>query len=211
MKLKAIIAGAALAMTFAGQGVAATLSIIGGADYVLPSGTNQDSFNTFALAPELAQGTTIKRFTTTTIVGNGLNLSGGSNLVYTFIGSEANKTNRAFEIASVLFQNKTTAEGTSVDSSASAGLLDFTYSTNDDALGNTSYITNGVGGNPDSLSIGFFQIDSSSVYALFGDGVGDQDMDDMIVKISAVPLPAGVLLMLTALGGMGYVSRRKAA
>lgn len=43
----------------------------------------------------------------------------------------------------------------------------------------------------------------------FGSGFGPVDYSDFTASISAVPLPAGLPLLLAALGGLGFASRRR--
>ena len=57
----------------------------------------------------------------------------------------------------------------------------------------------------------FYQESSKKVLAFFGDGRGDSDFDDMVVRISVIPLPAGGLLLLTAMGGFAVARRKKKA
>ena len=64
------------------------------------------------------------------------------------------------------------------------------------------------------LSLAVAMISPSSAYLMFGDGFGDADYDDMVVRVdvSAVPLPAAVWLFGTALIGLvGLGKRRKTA
>lgn len=62
-------------------------------------------------------------------------------------------------------------------------------------------------------SIAFYVVDSRTVYAFFDDGGAgtNRDFDDMVVKISIVPVPAAGLLLLGSLGGFAALRRRKAA
>jgi hypothetical protein len=62
-----------------------------------------------------------------------------------------------------------------------------------------------------SISFGAVFNNGKSVYAFFGDGRGDRDYDDMVVRIDAVPLPASALLLLGAFGGLGAIRRKKKA
>ena len=73
--------------------------------------------------------------------------------------------------------------------------------------------TNGSGnsGANGSLSLAVAMINSSSLYLMFGDGFGDADFDDMVVRVdavSAVPVPAAFWLFGTALIGFIGMSRR---
>ena len=60
--------------------------------------------------------------------------------------------------------------------------------------------------------MGFVQISASAFYVLFDDiAFGDRDFDDMVTKteVSTVPIPAGGLMLLSALGGALVLRRRK--
>jgi len=103
-----------------------------------------------------------------------------------------------------------------------------TSNTSDDLrIANDGGATKVSTGDPvNNLEIGFLQdlngdlftndlgVVEGSTVAFFGDGTGDTDLDDMVIgigitSITAVPLPAPVLLLLTALGGLGVMSRIK--
>ncbi|MEQ9489633.1 MAG: hypothetical protein RIM72_11640 [Alphaproteobacteria bacterium] len=102
---------------------------------------------------------------------------------------------------------------------------------NSSQTGNDLQIANDGGatfvdsGDPvDNLELGFLQqlngdlftnsigVVEGSTIAFFGDGTNDSDLDDMVIGIgitSVVPLPAPVLLLVSALAGLGFVSRMK--
>ncbi|WP_436397422.1 VPLPA-CTERM sorting domain-containing protein [Roseobacter sp. S98] len=207
MKKTFIFSALAGAAMFAGQASAGLLSIVGGEEAVLPS-----DFDPNPSVPGLSVGTPILHFTSATIADAGLSLAKDRRLVFTFMGSEAGFTNRAFEMTNLLFNEDTTEAGTSSNALADAGLVDFTFSSNDSSLPATRFITNGVGGNPEGVNISFaLAPDGHSYYAMYGDSTDDGDRDDMIIKITAIPVPAGGVLLLTALGGLGLARRRRKA
>lgn len=139
-----------------------------------------------------------------------ISVSAPTTLYYTYLGSEALNENVALEVQlnSVLFNNKTSNIGETVVVTDDGDVVDFLFR---DVTQN-EVIQNGDVGNADpGLSIAFYVVDQYSVIALFGDGAGDQDYDDIAILISTVPLPAGALLLLTGLGGFAAMRRRKKA
>ncbi len=96
-------------------------------------------------------------------------------------------------------------------------LLPFSFESNrgsantaDDLLAANGNITN-------PLYMAFYQLSPTLVIAMFGDGTGDRDYDDMAVLISTVgqivpevPLPAPILLLLSGLLGLGFLGRFRA-
>lgn len=208
-----LFAGAALgALLLAGQAFAASLSIVGGYDDVIPA-----NFDPSPAVAGVSIGDAIKNFDSTNIAGGGLVLSEDAKVTFTFLGEEAVRANSATELAggqSLAIRDN--VAGDSISALMSAGFLDFKFATKIGVapLRFTSEIINGVEANgveADDLSIAFLQIDAQNVLAFFGDGFGNNDHDDMILLISTVPLPAGALLLLTALGGVGVASRRRKA
>ncbi len=136
--------------------------------------------------------------------GAGLQLSSPANVVFTFLGSEAEATN-SFEVGgfgTVFDQSNATGDSAAFD--LVGGLVSFLFN------------TSGVGGSAANgspfgagLSIAFAALDDGSFIALFGDGAGDSDRDDFAVKIavSAVPLPPAVWLFISAILGLVSFAR----
>jgi len=150
---------------------------------------------------------------------------------FTYFGSEASFENVAVATSGgliELFNNKTSVAGDNV--AVDFKLSDFGVDSNDDSflipfviktLGNGfpsqfGEYDNAAGfsGANDDLELGFsqivanlFGIDDGSTVAFFGDGTGDTDLDDLVIGISVVPLPAPLVLLGTALLGLGLVSR----
>lgn len=90
--------------------------------------------------------------------------------------------------------------------------LDFTFSTTSGAT--PSSVSNGDANDFSSGTANFFAaIDTDGSLLLFFDDFGnadDDNHDDLVVRISAVPLPAGMLLLMTGMGALVVRSRRKA-
>jgi hypothetical protein len=193
---------------------ASTLSFMGGTAGTLPG-----NWNPFPAPPplDLAVGSPIKIFDA---AGEGIWLNGAANLVYTYIGKEAGSTN-AFVTPSSLsgqfFITNATAPGSTINTSASsAGYLDFSFLGLGTCCVLPGKLTNGEGnsGLNGGLALAVAMIGSTKAYLMFGDGFGDSDFDDMVVKVevSPVPVPAAIWLFGTALIGLvGFGKRRKAA
>lgn len=198
--LTSALVGAAL---FAGQAVAGSLSIIGGTEATLPA-----NYGIGTDIPGVGVGSSVLTFTGSELSGAGLELNGDSELSFTYLGHSAAASNDLVELAGgQSMNNKTASYGDSISADFVSGLVDFAFNT--DWKGGGS-IENGVGttgGRP--LNLTFLKEHDHSVLVFFGDGAGDLDMDDMVIRVSTVPLPAGALLMLTAVGGLGVASRRK--
>ncbi|WP_306114897.1 MULTISPECIES: VPLPA-CTERM sorting domain-containing protein [unclassified Roseovarius] len=208
--------GAAISSLFLATAVsAASLSIVGGADVTLDGSHNPNyaplaAFDP-ALVPTVGDGDTIKAFGfggDAFDTNNGLALSDKSKISIMFLGKDANASNTVFNLAGGSLSNNGAA-GATISAVDLPDWIALAFETIKDA--GPESITNNVGQTDPSLSMAFYQENSKNVLAFFGDGRGDSDYDDMVVRISVVPLPAGGLLLLSAMGGFAVVRRKKKA
>lgn len=187
---------------------AATLSLVGGTDVNLPGNFSEAPLSLTGLQT----GDTVTFFDSSNSASEGLALSGPTTIRFEYLGKEAGYRNRAIELAGfgVLFDTTTSALGSSVTVTLTPnanGLLPFKFSTS--GGGTPADAENGNITNP--LAIAFSAVTNNSVIALFGDGAGDHDFDDMAIRISVVPLPPALLLFAGALFGLGWVGRKRRA
>lgn len=141
---------------------------------------------------------------------NGLALfDGPANLKIEYYGHESSNDNIFNFGGETLFSTASTTVGSpaaTVTRLASTDLMDFFFETNppggDSARNGGSYDSN--------LAIAFARLGDGSVLVLFEDG-GGRDFDDMVVRISALPLPAAAWLLISAILGLISVSRIRRA
>ena len=201
---------------------ASTFSLIGTDGLLkLPNGTLPSNWN----PPDpsgLEVGDDITIFND---ANEGIRLNGAANLMYTYIGKEAGSTN-AFITSSLSLDElfltadydglSGTAPGSTFETSqSSAGFLDFSFIGLGTCCVASGIFTNGEGnaGLNGGLALAVAMISPTKAYLMFGDGFGDSDFDDMVVKaeISPIPVPAAVWLFGTAIVGLvGFSRRRKA-
>ena len=214
---RSLLLASVVALGAAGAASASVLSIVGGTPLAFGTG-NYDSVcedgNTSCYNPNgLAAGLTEDLLVYDgSAPGPGVFVTGTKRIRVTFLGYEAGKLaeteTSAFLLSGSPLFNKTSAVGASF-TFVGSGVLDFGFSSK--AAGGTLAMNDGtfIG----SAAIGFSQVNGRTIYAFFDDSgaSNDRDYDDMVVKISAVPLPAGLVLLGSALAGLGLSRRRKSA
>lgn len=213
-------AALATAMT-AGAASAAVLSISGGTSGVVPGGTATNN----ALTP-LGFSTPLAGY-----YGSTINVLGFGAVTFELLGAEAGNTNRFRYIPTGQqlvdagdsnpngFFNPAGISSFSV-ANVLAGLLQFSFQTNKPTV---MTVLNGA--NPNNTTptpfpgINFFATfadlansRSGSVLYLFFDDDGannDDNHDDLVIRVSAVPVPAAGFLLFGALGGLAALRRRR--
>jgi len=217
----AVVAAVAMFSAVPAQAVT-TLSVDPGFADVLPNaGAPNGGFNPAGWTnPDgVGQGSPITYFDSST-GGLGLKVSPTTNqtLRFTYLGKEAGYTNTSYIIGfngDTLFNTGTSAYGDTktvvFNGTITAGLVPFEFhaSTGDSAR-NGGPISAG-------LRIAFSDIFANAysalgtVYAFFDDGGAgpDHDYDDLVMRISVVPVPPALLLFGSGLAGLGLLARRR--
>ena len=215
--MKLAIGAAVTSLFLATAASAASLSIVGGNDVVLP-GNHDPNYSGLdpALLPSIGVGDTVKAFADGGTTGeifngaNGLMLDAAARIRITFLGKQANATNIALNKSGGSLNNKTSARGDFIESLDLPNWVELVFETynNDGTIFRGDIENNTAGQADDGLNMAFYLENDKNALAFFGDGRGDVDFDDMVVRISIVPLPAGGLLLLSALGGFAVVRRK---
>ena len=221
----AAIAGAATLVLSAGAASALTFGSI-------PGGAIKND----GLIPTYGAGTTsVNGYYGATLALLGSN----ANIDVEYLGSEASRTNEFVFEGNILFTTPGTAgswaqagTGTTTVNNVSVGILDFLFDYSRDVPPPVTPDQVANGSNPDgsgpSSPANFFvtfnplgdgtATSGTTVDIWFDDGGAgpDDNHDDMLIRltvsggsISIVPVPASVPLLLTALGGLGFMARRK--
>lgn len=218
--IKKLMLGAATALTLgAGSVSAASLSILDSS--LTPVGPNATLPSGFSLGAIANVGDSISTFSSNPVNG-GLYLNGQGTLNFTFLGKEASAMNASFTTGGASITNHNGLNTTMSALQGGAGFINFLFQTVEGAWedingngtkGETLSIANNGASAFSGLSLAYGTVfnGGKSVLAFFGDGRGDVDYDDMVVRIDLVPLPAAGLMMLGALGGLGALRRRKKA
>ncbi len=222
MNMTKILATAAAVALLPIAGSAATLSLTGGTVVgSVPTnfGVLRDINGTVTAPVDLTAPLTV--YDDDDVAGTGLYASSLNSVkvTLTYIGYEAANVNNASSLSAgaASFSTSTSAYGdqiTFVQGGGAGTLVDLVFSTLGGGGVSPCTISNGAtfGG---TCQVGFSSIFNSggSTYAMFGDGLGDSDLDDIVfrVDVSQVPVPAAGFLLVGGLGAMAALRRRKKA
>lgn len=200
--------GAVLSV-LAGAATAATLSIAGG---------TAKSVNTSVFIPNVPSSVIF--FSAPTAggsIGGGVQLDGPAKVRYSFVYQSAGAFNRLVDAAdeSVYLSNRTNVPGDFVDVLDDGGFLDFGFITSE--FNNDKIFNGGTATGTDiGFGVGDITNGGKTVRLFFADLGRSSDavfLDDLIIQVdvidpaAVIPLPAGLPLMLTALGLGGIVLR----
>ena len=166
---------------------ATVLDLIGGTPDVIPSNWNDINHH---LDPNVGDDITV--FTGTQLEsGDGVWLTDPAEVVFEYLGSEAGNNNFSFSWDEFgidgLFDNQFNTAGDSYISNQDSGFLNFGFVTDgrfteEGAILTDSPLGDGGFATSDAFSIAVFRETSTSLILMFGDGFGDADFDDMIVR-----------------------------
>lgn len=217
--LKLLAASAALAISGSAAS-AVTLSITGGTsvafgtgnyDSVCDGGLSINCYDPSGTAGGLTEDLSAYDAGTP---GPGVSIDGQAYVTVTYMGKEAGATNSAFSMAGGTISTTQSVGTTYTINSGAAGfdtILDFGFSSN--FLGFSQATNAGVFTNATAIAFSEVFNGGKSIYAFFDDSGAsvNRDFDDMVVRIDvqSVPVPAGALLMGTALAGFGFARRKK--
>jgi hypothetical protein len=123
----------------------------------------------------------------------------------TYLGKEASNQNFYLQSGAFYFDTNTAVIGQTYEFQITGGVIDFGF-TGDGGI----TAENKVGGS--NINNIYYLLDSSSPGSFtigFNDGGSlDLDADDLVVRVSAVPVPAALPLLATAFGAFGIARRR---
>ena len=214
----------------ADKAAAATLNLVGGTPYVLPSGPgsifNPAGWNN----TDVNAGDTVYVFNADN-VSSSVGLFVSPQIVdvkFEYLGTEAGNDNQALiEFnGTPLFDTFTDTAGVTpavtmtLDAGGNPGLLPFLFETMGNVAGTPFSIAANGGPITGGTEIAFSQVFTelvgglyyNYVYAFFEDWPDDHDFDDMVVKISLVapvPVPPALLLFGSGLAGLGFLARHR--
>lgn len=216
--IKTLVAGAAL-VAFAGTASAASeLSIVGGTagqigDFGAAGDDNHEADNAVIIGM-YGDGTVLDG-----VFGANLFLEQTANVTYEYLGFEAGWTN-SLTVGDESFVNRPWADATRVGETitttmSGGNMLDFLFSSVD-FDGVTREVANGANNVADVPRLADFfvtELSDGSFLVAFDDGGAspdDDNHDDLVIRITAVPEPATLVLFGLGLAGLGAARRRSA-
>lgn len=229
-KMNLLLASAAVVM-MAGSASAATLTFNGGSEIAsLPSGFGPLRDANGAVATPSNLTAPLTAFTNAdNSSGDGLLAStteegADIRITLTYLGFEAGNFNRGGIVGAGpdggVFRSTTSVTGDSytfdIAGSSIGTAIDLFFRTDGlfsqgcNSIRNGVYNTNQGSGCKLAFSDTFGENDNMT-YAMFGDGAGDSDLDDLVfqVSVASVPLPAAGWFLLAGLGGMAAMRRKQ--
>jgi hypothetical protein len=141
------------------------------------------------------------------VAGGGLAVDGPANITFTYNGSGAGYNNAFLFDGSTLFTTYATSVGSTATGVATgSGLLAFSFLSN-----LIDPLANGAGSPNGYFMIAFQLVSATEANIFLNDNFPDFNFADMTinVKVSAVPLPAALPLLLAGLAGAAAVGRRR--
>lgn len=191
--MKKLALAVALAASF-GSAQASTFYV----DDLGQSSNHSVSFTGYDLSPGYTSGS-----------WGALGLNNGSSIKFTVLGFESSYADKfVFGSAGTLLK---TAIGSSLTTYAGAGLLDFYFE--DQGKPHKVHDVIFKNGDQQTATLGFAILKGYGPYKYllgFNDSSKtDADYDDMVVGVSAVPLPAAAFLFAPALLGFGALRRKQ--
>lgn len=216
--LTKLLTAGVLALSLSGAASAATLSFDGAPSQVgkvlgsvFATGIGSSTFE--GTTGGLAQGDLVNVYSGTSDIG-GLRINGAGKLRITLLGFEAAANNIVFDLlagGATLLKSIPNIGASIVTGAVGNAFAPFGFGTSGRIAGT---INNGGNSTDTRLKIAFGAIseDGKSVIALFDDGRAgnnEPDLDDMIVRVEVVPVPAAGFMLLGALGGLAALRRRR--
>lgn len=174
---------------------ALVLTVDGGLD-----GTVAADFDPVGFPGGVSAGDPIKIFNSVT--PGGLKLLADAKLKFEYYGKEADFVN-FFVDGSDSFSTATSIVGDSFITNTPNGFVPFKFVQQHGGF----LEANNNGPIAAGLSIAFADLGNNSFLIMFNDGSPDFDRDDLVVRVSAVPLPAAAWLLLSAIIGLLGISR----